>query len=47
MKYTILVVTIIIIFTSCNQKNNNMERYDFELVKRMEVSDTLINKRIA
>ncbi len=45
MKNTIFVVAIMIIFTSCNQKNNNMERYDFELVKKMEASDAL-NKQI-
>ncbi len=42
MKYTILVVTIIIIFTSCNQKNNNMERYDMEQHKVLGKKPTQI-----
>ena len=46
MKNTIFVVAIMIIFTSCNQKNNNMERYDMEQHKVLgEKSTQIIYKK--
>ncbi len=42
MKHTIFLMVVIITFFSCNSKNNNMERYDFERHKELGLKVTQI-----